>query len=77
MIGVNAQIKSDSGGNDGVGFSIPSDTVQVGRLQLISNGKAVHAYLGVSIDSSLDRRAPRRRQARHGGRAGRPAARAT
>src|SRR4051794_18316515 len=28
VIGVNAQIKSDSGGNDGVGFAIPSKTVK-------------------------------------------------
>src|SRR6476619_482981 len=52
VVGVNAQIKSDSGGNEGVGFSIPSDTVKSVASQLIANGKAVHAYLGVSIDSS-------------------------
>ena len=28
VIGVNAQIQSDSGGNDGVGFAIPSNTVR-------------------------------------------------
>ena len=28
VVGVNAQIQSDSGGNDGVGFSIPSNTVK-------------------------------------------------
>ena len=27
-VGVNAQIESDSGGNDGVGFAIPSNTVR-------------------------------------------------
>jgi putative serine protease PepD len=52
VVGVNAQIKSDSGGNEGVGFSIPSATVKSVASQLISNGKAVHAYLGVAIDSS-------------------------
>jgi putative serine protease PepD len=52
VVGVNAQIKSDSGGNEGVGFSIPSTTVKSVASQLIANGKAVHAYLGVSIDSS-------------------------
>jgi putative serine protease PepD len=52
VVGVNAQIKSDSGGNEGVGFSIPSATVKTVASQLIANGKAVHAYLGVSIDSS-------------------------
>jgi putative serine protease PepD len=52
VVGVNAQIKSDSGGNEGVGFAIPSATVKSVASQLIANGKAVHAYLGVSIDSS-------------------------
>ena len=52
VVGVNAQIKSDSGGNEGVGFSIPSATVKTVASQLIASGKAVHAYLGVSIASS-------------------------
>jgi putative serine protease PepD len=52
VIGVNAQIRSDSGDNAGVGFAIPSDTVRSIAGQLISNGKAVHAYLGVSLDST-------------------------
>ena len=52
VIGVNAQIRSDSGDNAGVGFAIPSDTVRSIAGQLISNGKAVHAYLGVSLDSA-------------------------
>ncbi len=52
VVGVNAQIRSDSGDNAGVGFAIPSDTVRSIASQLISNGKAVHAYLGVSLDST-------------------------
>jgi putative serine protease PepD len=52
VVGVNAQIKSDSNGNEGVGFSIPSNLVHSIATQLIENGKAVHAYLGVSVDSS-------------------------
>jgi putative serine protease PepD len=52
VIGVNAQIKSDSGGNEGVGFSIPSNTIRSIASQLISSGKAEHAYLGVAIDST-------------------------
>ena len=51
VIGVNAQIRSDSGDNAGVGFAIPSDTVRSVAGQLVSSGKAVHAYLGVSLDS--------------------------
>jgi putative serine protease PepD len=52
VVGVNAQIRSDSGGNEGVGFAIPSSTVRSIATQLISTGKAVHAYLGVAIDAT-------------------------
>jgi putative serine protease PepD len=51
VIGVNSQIESDSGGNDGVGFAIPSNTVRTVVSQLIATGKAKHAYLGVSIEA--------------------------
>jgi putative serine protease PepD len=51
VIGVNSQIDSESGGSDGVGFAIPSNTVQTVVSQLISTGKAQHAYLGVSIEA--------------------------
>jgi putative serine protease PepD len=49
VIGVNAQIESDSGDNAGVGFAIPSNTVRSIVSQLISNGNVRHAYLGVGI----------------------------
>ena len=52
VVGVNSQIKSESGDNAGVGFSIPSATVSQVAPQLISSGKATHAYLGVQIDAS-------------------------
>src|SRR6266545_2902811 len=35
VIGVNSQIESDSGGSDGVGFAIPSNTVKSIASQLI------------------------------------------
>jgi S1-C subfamily serine protease len=49
VIGVNAQIASDSGGNDGVGFAIPVDTVKSVADQLVQGGSVSHAYLGVSV----------------------------
>ena len=52
VIGVNAQIESDSGGNDGVGFAVPSDTVRSIARQLITSGKAEHAFLGVVLDDT-------------------------
>jgi S1-C subfamily serine protease len=48
-VGVTSQIQSDSGGNEGVGFAIPSNTVKSIVGQLISSGKAEHAYLGVTL----------------------------
>jgi putative serine protease PepD len=51
VIGVNSQIQSDSGGNEGVGFAVPSDTVRSVVSQLISSGKAEHAYLGVAVQA--------------------------
>jgi putative serine protease PepD len=52
VIGVNAQIESNSGGNDGVGFAIPSNTVKSIVSQLISSGNVEHAYLGVGIENA-------------------------
>jgi putative serine protease PepD len=51
VIGVNAQIQSDSGGNEGVGFAIPSNTVRSIATQILASGKAEHAYLGVSLQT--------------------------
>ncbi len=52
VIGINAQIESDSGGSDGVGFAIPSNTIRSIAAQLIANGKAEHAFLGVVLQDS-------------------------
>jgi putative serine protease PepD len=52
VIGVTAQIQSESGGNDGVGFAIPSNTVRSIADQLISTGKAQHALLGVNVKTA-------------------------
>jgi len=49
VIGITSQIESDSGGNDGVGFAVPSATAHAIAQRLISTGKVEHAYLGVSL----------------------------
>ena len=54
VIGINSQIESDSGGNDGIGFAVPSNTVQSVVSQLIATGKVQHAYLGVGIATITD-----------------------
>jgi putative serine protease PepD len=52
VIGVTSQIQSDSGGNDGVGFAVPANTVRSIASQLIASGKAQHALLGVSVKTA-------------------------
>jgi putative serine protease PepD len=51
VIGVNSQIESDSGGNDGVGFAVPSNTVRSVISQLLSGGEVRYAYLGISVET--------------------------
>ncbi|WP_051223718.1 S1C family serine protease [Conexibacter woesei] len=50
VVGVNAQIESDSGGSDGVGFAIPSNTARSVALQLIAGETVEHPQLGVQIE---------------------------
>jgi S1-C subfamily serine protease len=54
VIGINSQIESDSGGNDGIGFAVPSNTVKSVVSQLIATGQVQHAYLGVGIATITD-----------------------
>ena len=54
VIGVNSQIESESGGNDGVGFAVPSNTVERIADALIDDGSVEHAYLGVSTEDVED-----------------------
>jgi putative serine protease PepD len=54
VIGVTSQIQSDSGGSDGVGFAIPSNTIRSIADQLISSGSAQHALLGVNVRTGTD-----------------------
>ena len=50
VIGVNSQIaRADgSGGNVGIGFAVPSNTVKEVVAQLISTGRVDRAYLGIA-----------------------------
>jgi serine protease Do len=54
IIGVNTAIASNSGGNDGIGFSIPSNLVRRVIDELLVNGKVQRAFLGVRLDDDFD-----------------------
>ena len=47
VIGINSQIASENGGNVGIGFAVPIDTVRPIVDSIISGGKAQHAWIGI------------------------------
>ena len=49
VIGINSQIYSQSGGYQGLSFSIPIDEATRIRDQIVATGKVVHARLGVMV----------------------------
>ena len=54
LIGINTAIASTHGGNEGIGFSIPSNLVQHVADHLLEYGEVKRAYLGVKLDSEFD-----------------------
>jgi len=48
VVGINQQIKTNSGGGEGVGFAVPIDAVKRSIAMLRADGHASYAYLGVS-----------------------------
>ena len=48
VVGINGAIYTTTGGNVGIGFAIPANTVKYVLDQLISKGKVVRGYLGLS-----------------------------
>jgi S1-C subfamily serine protease len=51
VIGVNSQISSETGGNVGIGFAVPVNTVREVVSQIKESGKVEHAYLGVQMQA--------------------------
>ncbi|MBF7043427.1 DegQ family serine endoprotease [Campylobacter volucris] len=49
LVGINSAILSRSGGNNGIGFAIPSNMAKTIAQKLIENGKIERGYLGVVI----------------------------
>jgi serine protease Do len=50
LIGMNTAIFSRSGGNEGIGFAVPSNLVRTVVTSLLKNGKVSRGYLGTAIE---------------------------
>jgi S1-C subfamily serine protease len=48
VIGINQQIQTESGANDGVGFAVPISAIKHSVAQLKRDGTVEYAYIGVS-----------------------------
>jgi S1-C subfamily serine protease len=48
VIGINQQIETNSGANDGVGFAVPVSAIRRSVAQLEEDGSVQYAYIGVS-----------------------------
>ena len=54
VVGMNSQIASESGGNDGVGYAVSIENIERVVEQLKSGGSVDYAYLGVQIGDNED-----------------------
>lgn len=53
VVGINTAIASSSGGNEGIGFSIPSYLAQRVMDQLLEFGTVPRAWIGVELDDNF------------------------
>jgi S1-C subfamily serine protease len=51
VIGINEQIASSGGGNDGLGFAVPINTAVRSMEQLKANGKVTYAWMGIGLQT--------------------------
>jgi 2-alkenal reductase len=59
VIGINAQIRSESGTAEGVGFAVPINAAKRSMEQLLRTGKVRYAWLGVTTQTVTPRLAER------------------
>jgi serine protease Do len=52
IVGINSAIASRAGGYDGIGFSIPSNTVKAVVENILQNGRVVRGFLGVGLSDT-------------------------
>jgi 2-alkenal reductase len=50
VIGINAQIRSQSGNGEGVGFAVPINSAKRSLRQLIDTGRVAYSYVGVTTE---------------------------
>ena len=50
VVGINVAIASDNGGNQGIGFAIPSNTAKKIAEQLLAGGEVPRGYLGIAME---------------------------
>jgi S1-C subfamily serine protease len=51
VVGISAQIRSDTGNAEGVGFAVPIDSAQRSLQQLLTDGRVHYAYVGIQTES--------------------------
>src|SRR5436309_105003 len=49
VVGINTAIISRSGGSQGIGFAIPSNTVRTALESLLKKGRIIRGYLGIQM----------------------------
>jgi serine protease Do len=54
VVGLNTAIASASGGNEGIGFSIPINIVARVARQLVNDNRVARGFLGVKLDGQFD-----------------------
>jgi serine protease Do len=52
VVGINEQILSRSGGSEGIGFAIPSNTVRMVLESVLKHGRIIRGYLGIQTGAS-------------------------
>src|SRR5207244_13635533 len=52
VVGINTAIISRSGGSQGIGFAIPSNTVRTALESLLQQGRIIRGYLGILARSN-------------------------
>ena len=78
LVGINAEILSRTGGNQGIGFAIPSNLCQWVMTSLVKNGRVERGFMGVSIQNLTPasragfQARPHQRRARGGCQRGQP-----